>query len=96
MRPTIPRATAEQIEKYIRGHEDFKEVISQRTPKQQERLRTKHPGRSARDYMTSEQTRRYLASLEAQEEKSKETRNLSITKGKNPLQELRRALNGEL
>ena len=96
MRPTIPRATAEQIEKFIQGREDFKEIVSQRTPKQRERLHTKHPGRSARDYMNPEQTQNYLANLKSVERLSEHTRNQCINKGINPLQELRRALNGEL
>ena len=99
MRPAIPRntarATAAQIERYIRGHQDIKEVISKRTPKQQERLRTKHPGRSARDYMDPEQTQNYLASLRAVERLAEVTRHQSITKGINPFLELRRCLKND-
>lgn len=96
MRPTIPRATAEQIERYIKRREDLKEIVSQRTPKQQELLHTKHPGRSARDYMDCKQTNEYLANLKAQERLSEQSRNVCMSLGRNPLQELRRALGSDL
>lgn len=78
--------------KELTKHKEYQVFKQELLTKRKTKLETKHPGRSARDYMTSGETKSYLANLKAAEDRSKATRNQYTASGFDPVLELRRAL----